>query len=329
MTKKQLMQLRLRNAIYRPNAWVLTQGYLWVKKYLYYPVMYLKDSILRRQKVKQLEMLYDACTILSDVNCILGAYKTAYRWISLAYKIDSSTDELVEDIIFIAQVSGITKNIKRYTKQYLALCSHHNESNLSLGLEADDESTLLLLDKLNLFRPKEVIEAITDESDTNLRLIKTMAYGAAQDIDVFLKRFQRHIEAREEIGIRHLYYCPLAVLDSPHFWKKIIKYKPKFTTMSCDLRTLISNSKLPPENDLLKPTNYEDMPPFLHLARTEQDIGEMESLAHRYPTWKDPASCVRFFMSHEAMPKWKEFYCLEDLDPKRFLTNERPKRFCS
>jgi len=272
-------------------------------------------------------MLYDGCSILSDINYILGSYRTAYRWRSLAYEIDSSTDEIVQDMITIAQMSGITKNLELYIKQYLALCPNHKESDLCLGVEAKNDNTLLLLDKLNMFRPKEVIETIMDEDDAELRLIKTLAYGASQDFDVFMERIRRHINEGGELGCRHLYYFPLPILDSACFWNLIVEHKPQIATMSCELCTLIASVKFPSDFQLNHTEEFEAMTPFLHLARCEQDIEKMEELAHEYPIWKDPALCVRFFKSHDKMPKWKEFYCLEELDSKYFLAKKRPERF--
>lgn len=312
MSKKMSMISQLKNGIHRPNVWVLTQGYLWVKRYLHDPIIYLRKSILKHQNTKQLTMLYDACCTLGDINYILDSYKTAYRWYSLAYKIDSSTGTMVEDMIDVSQRSGITKKLGQYIRRYLALNSDHKADDLFLACDADDGNTLFLLDNLNMFHPKKVIETITDERDIGLRLIKTLAYGAAQDRDVFLKRFLCQVKAGMIIRSRHLFYCPLAVLDSPNFWSMIIEYKPEIVTESCDFNTLISNRKLPSEYHLQYAKEYEDMPPFLHLARTEQDIEKMEALTQRYPEWKDPALCVLFFRSHGMMPKWKDFYCLAE-----------------
>ena len=100
--KELRMWRRLQNAIFRPNAWILSQGYLWVRKYLHAPFMYLRRSVLREQKTKQLSMLYDGYSILSDINYMLDSFRTAYRWRSLAYEIDSSTTEIIEDLVSIA-----------------------------------------------------------------------------------------------------------------------------------------------------------------------------------------------------------------------------------
>jgi len=331
MTKKSkrlCMWNRLQNAVYRPNSWILTQGYLWVKKYLHTPTIHLQRAVRKRQKIEQLSMLYTSTSILSDINYLLDSYRTAYRWRSLSYKIDSSTSEIVEDLISIAQFSGITENLEIYIKQYLALNPDHKESDLDLDLEAEHEDILLQRDKLNMFRPKEVIEAIVNEDDAELRLIKTFAYGAIQDTDIFMKRLQKHIEEGEILNFRHLYYCPLPLLDSPRFWDLIVAYKPQITTNTCEFDDLlIANVKSPSEFHLQHMKEYEDMSPFLHFARCEQNIEKMEALVCEYPTWKDPALCVRFFKKHGKMPKWHEFYSLGKIDPDSFLTKERPERF--
>jgi len=178
-----------------------------------------------------------------------------------------------------------------------------------------------------MFRPNEVIETIVNEVDAELRLIKTLAYGASQNFIVFTERLQRHIEEGGGLGTRFLYYCPLPILDSARFWSMIVEHKPQIVTMSCELRTLTANAKSPSDFHLQRAEEYEDIPPLLHLARCEQDIKKMESLVCEYPSWNDPLLCVLFYKRHGKMPQWKEFYCLGELDPKHFLTKEHPKRF--
>jgi hypothetical protein len=321
------MELRLQNAIYRPNAWIFSQGYLWVKKYLHFPVMCMKESIMRHQETKSLGMLYDACSILSDVNCILGAYRTAYRWRSLAYEIDSSTDEIVEDMISISQMSGITDSLDLYVNQYLALSQTHEKSDLYLGIDAENKATQLLLDKLNMFHPEEVIETIMNADDEKLNLIKILAYGAAQDTDVFFEMFQSYVRTKAEVESRFLYYCPSVLLDSQLFWHAIVEHKPEIATSTCELRTVISNSNSPSQFQLKCSKEYEDMPPHLHLARATQDVETMKALASQFPTWKDPMLCIDFFRARGRMPKWREFYCLNEPEPNHFLTKKRPERF--
>jgi hypothetical protein len=236
-------------------------------------------------------------------------------------------NEIVEDMIDISQRAGITKNLDRYIKRYLFLGNTYKKRELQFVTDAYHKNILQLLDKLNMFCPNEVIEAITDECDAELRLIKTLAYGAAQNNDVFLERLQYHIESGGDIRGKHLYYCPLAILDSSYFWSMIIKLRPELVIQSCGFDSLVSNIKSPSEWHFEHAKEYEDIPPFLHLARVEQDIEKMEFLSQKYPSWNDPMLCVRYFKFYGMMPTWKEFYCLEDIDSRIFLTNKRPGRF--
>lgn len=318
------MLKRLQKSVHYPNAWIVNQGYLWVKKHLHDPVRHLR-KIIADPTVKQLGMFYDAYTILSDVNFILGSYLTAYHWCSLGYAIDASTTEMLDDMITLSQYTGITENLDRCVELYHALDPDYKVNIVIDTISPEQEKILRMWHELNMFRPQKVFETTTSEDDADLSFIKTLAFGAVREIDIFKLRLQKHIESGGELKIEHLYYFPSPVLDSPEFWKSILEYKTQIATTTCDFDIIVSNKTA--ERDPRFVRGYEDMPPLLHLARTEHDLNDVKKMVCDYPTWKDPEFCFRFFKKHARMPKWRELYVFLNFHSKNFLTGERPKQF--
>jgi hypothetical protein len=304
----------------------LAQGYFWVKKNLYSPVKYLKQYYPNNLSTKDIRTLFESYSILADINTILESYGTAYHWRSLAYAIDSNVIGIVEDMIYLSQISGITKNMDSYIKQYRVLNPDRKVNDLYRGIHADNKNILKQRHKLNMFCPQKVIETILDESCKDLKFIKTLAYGAALNIDIFIERLQKHIETGEELKLEHLYYFPSVILNSSAFWNLIIKYETQIATASCDFDIIVSNKKILTKDNLKYLREYQEMPPFLHLARTEHDIEKINTMIHKYPSWRDPHLCKSFFMEHGRMPTWDEFYSLYvNLEDLKWLEDYRTK----